>query len=611
MWADAQPGAALQSTSRPKPRRPSHRLAALYAASVCLFAPSVSIAQQAVPPEARANLSGSAAITGLRLGAPTDLSNDLRRPSTSGPSRTLAPSPSRTFYDLPPSNAETERARLNNLDGIIPGEEVEPSAPAVEEPFDILDGPAEGSNGRRAAGPDNLASAPAPAAGIVPDSAAVIRDDREKSPSGRSGDLLIDAQRRNVRSLDLAVPASTVTARSTSSIGGRINLPVTGLRPSVPLARDDAFAPVGNRFGIFVLYSTLEQSIGASTNLSLTPGGASGAFSETDLSLRLLSDWSIHQAELNGLVSYRRNFEGILESDPKLSLDGRLRLDVDRLTTATFTGAVQYRREDPADLTALDLASDRPDILAYSAGAKLERAVGRTLLELDATSLREVTSADDPPGFQRLDETYTTTTLGLRAGYELSPALKPFVAGSIGKRMFDEDLTFAGTERDSLIQALRGGIAFDLGEKFLGEVAAGYAWSVPDDTGLETVGAPTIDARIAWSPQRGTDLVFSAVTSFEPDTLTSSTTTLYEGGLALRHRVASRTDLNGALSVAYRDADIASERETRYAAEAGFVHWLNRTLAITGLVRHERLDKDSPGGDYDADSIRIGVRVQR
>lgn len=570
------------------------------------------MAQQAdqgpAAPAARRGIEGS----GLRLGLGSDLTDEVRRPTASGPSNTLAPAPEQTFYKPFSRGSEDRRDAADS--GRDPSVEELVNPPDDAEPaFDLFEGPdgAPAPRNNRATPPVRAGGAfVAPGEGPRPGSRTDVQAIRARGGTAES-DLLIDVQRRGVPALDLALPASPSTLRSGTRVGGRINLPVTGLRPTVPLAADDAFAPVGLRAGSFVLYSTLDQSLGVSSNLSRAPNGASGAFSETQLSARLLSDWSLHQAELNALASYRRNFEGDVESEPLLSLDGRLRLDVDRLTTATFTGAVQYRQEDPSEVSPLQITSDRPDILTYSAGAKLERAFGRTKLGLDATSLRETTSKDDGAGFERLDENYTTTTAGLHAGYELSPALQPFVAASIGKRVFDQEIDPIGRDRDSLIEALRGGLAFDLGEKFLGEIGAGYAWNVPDDDALETTGSPTVDARIAWSPQRGTDVVFSAATTFDPDTTLSSTSTLYEGAIAVRHRVTARTDLTGTLTASYRDADIQLERETSYAAEAGFVHWLNRTLAFTGLVRHERLDSEAPGSDYDATSAKLGLRLQR
>jgi len=293
-------------------------------------------------------------------------------------------------------------------------------------------------------------------------------------------------------------------------------------------------------------------------------------------------------------------------------VDGRLQLDVDRLTTATLRGAYEYRQEDPIDLDAGDSLSDRPDILTFSAGAEVERQFGRLTAGIDTSVNRQTRSQPDLGlDVEQLDESYTTYTTALRAGYEISPAIKPFAEGSLGLRTFDDEVDLAGIERDSTIQALRTGLEFDLGEKFLGEIAAGYAWNVPDADQLDTTGSPTIDARIAWSPQRGTDLVFTAQTSFDPDTDNSGTSTLYEGGLALRHRLTHRTDLTASLSAAYRDSDIEADKESSYAAEAGFLYWLNRTLAFTGLVRHEALNGETAGDDYTAETIKLGLRLQR
>ena len=490
----------------------------------------------------------------------------------------------------------------------LPGEDAAPAAPRAPR-FNLFD-PAEESNPvlNSAAPPAQANAAQNSRAG----SAASGRDGEPTDRAGRPQDPLLGARNRGLPGADLAQAATAVRSSRGENILGRQNLAITPLRGTIPIAENDPFAPVGIRAGSFVLYSTLEQGIGASSNLSRSAGGESGLFSETIASARLLSDWSSNEAELNALASYRRNFSGELESEPNLSLDGRYRLDIDRLTTATLRGAIAYRQEDPIDLDVTDSVSDRPDIFTYSAGANLERQFGRTTASLDASAIRQTkTQSVRADGSRDLDESYTTLTTALRAGYEISPALQPFVEGGLGYRIFDEDTTPAGQERNSTIPSLRAGLAFDLGEKFLGEVATGYAWNLPNDDGLPDSGSPTFDGRLAWSPQRGTDVVLTASTAFDPDTDGSGTSTLYEGSLALRHRLTHRTDLTSTLSAAYRDSKIDSEIETSYAAEAGFTYWLNRTLAFTGLIRHEELDSHQDRDDFTADSVRIGLRLQR
>jgi hypothetical protein len=559
----------------------------------------LALAQTALSPP---TLRGS----DLRPGAGGDTPTDTRL-------RQLPPQAPAPDTDVPsdyePFSRGSEDAsdRPDDLDA--PADE-DPLAPVPAPPprFNLFD-PAEESN-------PVLNSAAPPAQANAAENAragsAAGRGEAETDRDGRPLDPLLAARYGGLPGADLATASTAVRSARGDSILGRQNLAITPLRGTIPIAQDDPFAPIGIRAGSFVLYSTFEQAIGASSNLSRSAGGESGLFSETIASARLLSDWSENEAELNALASYRRNFSGELESEPNLSLDGRYRLDIDRLTTATLRGAIAYRQEDPIELDAGDLVSERPDILTYSASANLERQFGRATAGLETSVLRQTkTQMARPDGSRDLDESYTTLTAALRTGYEISPAMQPFLEGGLGYRIFDEDTTPAGLERNSTIPSLRAGLAFDLGEKFLGEIATGYAWNLPEDANLANSGSPTFDGRLAWSPQRGTDVVLTASTSFDPDTDGSGTSTLYESAIALRHRLTHRTDLTSTLSAAYRDSEIDTEVETSYAAEAGFTYWLNRTLAFTGLARHERLDSRQPGEDFTAESVRIGLRLQR
>lgn len=551
----------------------------------------------------------------LRPSAPGDLPTDIRRDPFSLDS---FPTDDPDIPYVPFSRGSEDAAdREDELGVPTPEEEIEPETDLAPD-FDLFEGPAG-----RPATPANLAAPPALPGGAENLSATTtsreaagqnsnLREGPQRGRDGRPLDPLLAARNGGLPVRDLEI--STIAARTASidTITGRQNLPTTALRGAIPIAEDDPFAPVGIRVGTYVLYSTLEQNVGVSSNLSNSVDGESGVFSETILSERLLSDWSRHQFELNGLASYRRNFAGELESEPRLSLDGRFRLDIDRLTTATLRGAVEYRQEDPIDLDATDSLSDRPEILTYSGSADIERQFGRFTATLGTAVLREDRSEPEVADtISLIDESYATYTTSLRTGYEISPALSPFVEGSVGFRRFDEETDVAGIERNSLIQSLRTGVEFDLGEKFLGEIAAGYAVNLPDADSIDTTSSPTLDARIAWSPQRGTDVVFTAGTTFDPDTDGSGTSTLYEGAVALRHRLTHRTDLNGTISLAYRDSEVESEIETSYSAEAGVTYWINRSLAFTGLLRHEALSPKIGEGEYTAETAKIGLRLQR
>ncbi|MBB4003936.1 outer membrane beta-barrel protein [Aurantimonas endophytica] len=387
----------------------------------------------------------------------------------------------------------------------------------------------------------------------------------------------------------------------------RSNRPAAALQRIVRRPAGDPFAPLGIRAGSFILFPELIQDIGASTNLDEEPGGEGGVFSETTVSARLLSDWSLHEAEFNTRLTYRRNFAGEEPEDPSAVVDGRLRLDIDRVTTATFRGALEYRREDPVEIDVALAGAERPEVLSGSASAQLQREFGRLVLGGTGTVARENYSGL-PEGLP--SQSYTTLTGALRAGYRLSPALQPFLESSLGQRLFDE--TDSGElGRDSLIPSLRAGVGLDLSEKLSGEIAVGYAWNKPEDDRAETTAAPTLDAALQWSPRRGTDVTLAARTTFEPESSGQSTTVSYEGSLGVTHILTARTDLTAAITATYADSSLASSDEIEWLGEAGFNYWLTSSLALTGLYSHRELYSEVAGADYRADTVRLGVKLQR
>ena len=417
-------------------------------------------------------------------------------------------------------------------------------------------------------------------------------------PAGRIGDERENAIAGNPP-LTAGVAGETLGADSLLNANSRVRALESIVRPRL---QDRPFAPVGLRAGTLTLYPELYQGAGASTNLDKRADGESGAFSQTDLKVRALTDWSRHEGELNARLSYRREFGGTGDpNDPEAALDGRLRLDLGDLTTGTLRGAIAYRRDDDVEL-GTGLGSEKPEILSSSIGAELSREIARMTLTGGVTLAREH-YLSTLPGAR--DQSYTTATATARAGYRLSPAIQPFVETSLGRRILDEQGLI---DADATIPSLRAGLELDLAEKVRGEVAAGYAWSIPEEG--ETTGAPTIDANLTWSPRRGTDLVFAARTRFEPEEIGGSTAT-YEASIALLHSLNARLDLEATLTAELERTEGAVKDPLGLAAEVGFTYWLNRTLALSGSYEYEKSFEAIPGQDWAANTVTIGLRIQR
>lgn len=544
-------------------------LSGAIALGVVLLPLGASAQQQGAAPAAQPRLQDSSRIAPE---APVVQTEDLQG---EGLSQTLRPGVATDALLIDPQAADAldaERA-------------AEPVAPAPEtRPFDLFAGP--GGDRSRPLNTRNASPERERAAGRAP------TDDRPQTGAAR-------------RVFDPIGPVRTPSLAVTDE-DGATGATTTGLRRSLPPVEADPFAAEGLRAGNFLLFPSIETSVGASDNLARSPDGEGGVFSDTTAALRLVSQWSRHELEVNGTAGYRRNFAGELPEEPRLDLDALLRLDLTRDLTASFRGALAFSRESAFSADPLLPVEDRPDVLAYSIGADITRAVGATTLTLTTQAVRE---ERDRFTQTAASEDFATYSAGLRGQYAVSPSFQPFVTASVGRRIFDEpDASLV--DRDSVLPALRLGVGFDRGEKLFGEVAVGYAANLPDAGGLPTTESPTLDARINWSPRRGTDVLLTAATFFDPSRDNLSTTTVYETSLGLRHRATSRLDVTGLVGASFRNRS-ASEDETVYAAEAGVVYWLRRGLALTALARHERLTSETGAAEYDASSLRIGLRVQR
>ncbi|MBB3952171.1 outer membrane beta-barrel protein [Aureimonas jatrophae] len=478
--------------------------------------------------------------------------------------------------------------------------------------FDLFSGPtAPQRQNLPEAGPDERSPQAQPAGGVATATRARPRRPGQTAAlSSEDANLLPGEERSDALLLRRFDPVGPVRSPVLDDVAAtrRLNGGLDGLRTVLPRRADDPFAPIGLRVGSFILYPALEQTLGGSSNLTNTLDGREGALSQTTLSGRLVSDWSRHAAELNAQLAYRRNFEGPVEEEPELDVGGRVRLDIDHVTTGTLRGALSLRQDDSILTGTPDVARNRSDVLAYSLGADLTRAFGRA----SGTATLEAVREDREHGILRETgfepgQSFTTLTGALRGSYDMGSAFKPFLLASLGQRLFDDD-TALGTSRDALIPALRTGFGFDFGEKLSGEVGLGYAWNIPDNDALPTDGSPTVDALLAWSPRRGTDLSLRASTFFEPDAGGIDTATLYQTTLGLRHRASARLDLEGAGQLAWRVRD-ASGTERIRSGEVGLTWWVNRQLALIARYRHDRFEGVLT--DYDADTVRIGLRVQR
>jgi hypothetical protein len=159
---------------------------------------------------------------------------------------------------------------------------------------------------------------------------------------------------------------------------------------------------------------------------------------------------------------------------------------------------------------------------------------------------------------------------------------------------------------------VRGGLAFDLGEKLSGEVSAGWVSEDFDDPRLRTISTPSFGGELAWSPMRGTMVGLSGLTTLEGTTTPGeSGSVLYSGALSVEREMRANLTGNAILGAGLRNYSGSDGRDLIFNAEAGLTWWLNRYAGVTTRVRHERVESNLGDRDSQTNSVFLGLKVQR
>lgn len=378
---------------------------------------------------------------------------------------------------------------------------------------------------------------------------------------------------------------------------------------------DKPYEPIGIRLGTFLLKPSLSQGI-SHEKTKTGDVSTSRTFWQTGLKGSLTSDWSRHQLTIDAEGTHQRNISGTGETEPKVNINGDLRLDLSNDTIANLRAGYGFEREDSSDPNAVNGATVQSGVHKFTAGASIKRDFGLIRGTLGADFDREVygdVKLQDGSRLNLSDRNFSKGTLTGRIGYELSPALIPYLEASVGRSFYDEKQDALGYERSALMLAGRTGVEIDLGEKLRGDLGIGYKRASFDDSRLAALQGFAIDGSVFWSPQRGTDLRLGLRTGLEPSTTPGQSGYIeYVTSADLTHEI--RDNLVARLSGAYTWRDFKSAtvipNQTVYTVGTGLTWSLNRWLALTGDVSYE-LTRQSGAPDTGITRAGIGLALRR
>lgn len=371
----------------------------------------------------------------------------------------------------------------------------------------------------------------------------------------------------------------------------------------------------GVRIGTF----TLRPSVSETINHEWRNDGdtkTNRGYLETGIRGTLTSDWSRHQLTVTGEGILQNNISGEGEEEPRADVDAELRLDLWDETIARLRAGYSFYREDADDPNAISNAKTQSAVNTYRLGAAIERDFGLIRgsvgIDFDRQTYGDV-ELENGTTLSEKDRNRNTGNLIARVGYELSPALIPFLEASVGKSLYDLREDTSGFERSYQTYAGRGGIEVDLGEKLYGELGLGYETYRFDDDRLEDVSGLSVDGRLNWSPQRGTDVLFAVLTDLDPSTTAGVSGSIdYTLTNIITHQMRSDlvARLSNTLIIRKYPSDSRSSDETTWRTGAGLTYDINRYLALTGDVSYERTTPDV-GDPTDITRVGVGLVLRR
>ncbi|WP_202325985.1 outer membrane beta-barrel protein [Mesorhizobium sp. 113-3-9] len=380
-------------------------------------------------------------------------------------------------------------------------------------------------------------------------------------------------------------------------------------------AEDDPFAATGVKWGSFVIRPSIEQGLTATTNGDSSSAGTSALLSETALRFSAISDWRENSATIDGYGLFRETVSGYPVHDAQGRIEGQLNVDLDNELRAIAKLGYEAVPETASSPNAIAGVSTQPLRQTIDGSLGVEKAAGKMQYTLTGAVSHDFygdAELSDGTSLSQKDQDNTLYTATLRTGYEISPALTPFTEIEVGRRVYDQRIDNEGFERSSTRLGARAGLQLDMGEKLSGEFSAGWLREAIDDKSLEAISGATVNADLKWSPQRGTTIGLTGKTTVETTTTAGeSGDILYSGRLTGERLIRANLTANAALGLDWRDYIGIDGHDRILSAEAGLTWWLNRYAGLTSRVRTEKLTSNLPGRDYTANSIYLGLKVQR
>lgn len=388
--------------------------------------------------------------------------------------------------------------------------------------------------------------------------------------------------------------------------------PILDKRPQ-RLFRFEPYDPVGVRIGSFVLFPEMEIGGNAFSNVFRSPNARSDISFDVRPSARLVSNWQRHALEFNARGAFSFYNEFTTENETAYTLEARGRLDVSKRTNVQATLSRDVAQESRSSIEARN-AGTRADTTTDTAAVAVNHRFNRLGLQLRGSVSDRAYGASETGGIATLNDSrdYTTYEQAVRASWEFKPTLSVFSEIAINQRDYNRT-DASGINRSSTGERYRAGLSFGTAGEFLrGEAGAGWGVQHPAGAGLSDVSGVIVDANVTYRPTALTAVALTARSDFGETTNAGSGGVRSQfAGVEVRH--AFRRDTIATAGLGYTTSDYVgtSLKEDELRATLGVEYFLNRETVLFSRYVHSAFTSNAANASYDADEVRVGVRIRR
>jgi hypothetical protein len=378
---------------------------------------------------------------------------------------------------------------------------------------------------------------------------------------------------------------------------------------------EEPYGPVGTHAGAFLLKPSIEAYEGYDDNPLRVKGGPTSSFTTVKSALSAKSDWSRHELSIDLRGSFTHYADVEHNDRPEASAILRGRIDVTRDTRIELVEKAELTTQSAGTPDAVSGAKRPPNIYTLGSTAGVVQAFNRLEIGIYGGFERNVYENAELIGGGGLDLAqfnYNTYSARLRASYEVTGGVKPFIEAIFDRRVFDQEIDSFGVRRGSDGMKADVGITFDRPEIIKGEASIGWGRRTYVDPMLPDISGLMADASLVWKLSGLTKLTFDLKSTIGESTLTNASGVFsHEAKLTADH--AFRRWLIGSLFGSYGIDDYRGIGRTdhRFAYGVALTYFLNREVVLRGEVRQERLTSNVPDNNYTANIALIGLRLQR